>query len=93
MRKLLVISPDDLSDDVATALQEKHWSIRHVRETDALERLVQEEHILVGLIVFPVARDTRHETHLCRQISRSTGLKWVAIVNEGQIQQPDQNQI
>jgi DNA-binding NtrC family response regulator len=89
MRKLLVISPDDLSDDVATALQEKHWSIRHVRETDALERLVQEEHILVGLIVFPVARDTRHETHLCRQISRSTGLKWVAIVNEGQIQQPD----
>jgi DNA-binding NtrC family response regulator len=89
MRKLLVISQDALPDDVTTALLEKHWSINHVRETDKLDRLIKEEHILVGLVVFPGAHDLHQETQLCRRISRSTGIKWVAVVDESQIQQHD----
>ncbi|WP_200375933.1 sigma-54 dependent transcriptional regulator [Thiocystis violacea] len=85
MRKLLVVSQEDLPADVVSILERKHWSITYAREIDSLDSPASEEAFLIGLVVFPDSRDTRHETYLQQRVEALTGVKWVAALTEEQL--------
>ena len=85
MRKLLVISPDPLPEEIVRFLEQKQWAIAHALDaTDALG-LDAEHHFLVGLIVFPDSADPQLETRLVEQTLSLPNLKWVATLAHEQL--------
>jgi len=89
MRKLLVVSQDDLPPNVVTRLTAKHWSIAYARDVEAIDSAVVQDGFLVGLAVFPRERDAAQEAYLQQRIISLTRLKWVAALSEAQLDDND----
>jgi DNA-binding NtrC family response regulator len=89
MRKLLVVSQDDLPEHVTQLLGHMQWGITYSRDTETTKALVSTQDFLVGLVLFPQTRDTRHEAYLQQQASACSQLKWVAALSEEQLGQRD----
>ncbi|WP_240905786.1 sigma-54 dependent transcriptional regulator [Thiorhodococcus mannitoliphagus] len=89
MRELLVVSKDNLADDVARSLSDSEWSACYARDSDTAVKLATDKHLLVGIVLFPQLRDTRIDEHLQQIVAGLPQLKWVAVLSEQQLCEHD----
>lgn len=80
MRKLLIVSHSELTNDFTHFLSHKHWLCLRAEDPDAACRLHAEHAFLVGLVVFPHARDPLIESMLQQLVRFLPGIKWIAVL-------------
>ncbi|MBK1724847.1 sigma-54 dependent transcriptional regulator [Thiocystis violacea] len=89
MRKLLVVAQDDLPEDVVTVLKHKHWSVIYARDAESTRSLLAERDCLVGMVLFPIKRDSHQEAELQHHVASNQHVKWIAALTEEQLGQRD----
>ncbi|NEV60467.1 sigma-54 dependent transcriptional regulator [Thiorhodococcus minor] len=82
MRELLVVSKDDLTDDIARFLSENGWSLCYARSPETASKLADERKVLVGVVLFPTSRDTRLSAQLQQTVAELPQVKWIAALTE-----------
>ncbi|MBK5966090.1 hypothetical protein CCR95_18895 [Thiocystis minor] len=85
MRKLLVVSQENLPEEIVNFLEQKHWIVAHAPDAASALRLDAEHRFLVGLIVFPDSADPQLEARLIQQAMSLPSLKWVATLAHDQL--------